>query len=453
MSRQKILFVSANQYRSPYPVYPIGISYLTTFLEKELPEYDIRTIDFNLHDIKRYIQTLQNYQPHYIGFSLRNIDDVDSSNIKDFTSAYKESIQIARENSNSVIIIGGSGYSIFPEILFNDLEPDFAVVGEGEESLYNLVKCIDENRDYSQIEGLVYRLNGELVTNRRKNYFFDPALKFDNNLIDYYWKNSGMLNIQTKRGCPLDCIYCTYPLIEGRKIRPLNSDNIVEALSYLYEKHGIDYIFFTDSVFNLNREHNLEIAEKIIRSGIRIRWGGYFYPGGMDEEYLKILKRSGLTHIEFGTESISDKTLENYGKHFTVKDILESSALCHKLEIYQAHFIILAGYGETDGSVNETFRNSSRINKTVFFPYVGMRIYPGTRLYDYAMRDGKIKPTDPLLESRYFISDQVDLKSIKDRAKTTGKNWVFPDQDNTEIIRKLRILKNKKGPLWEYLIT
>ena len=82
--------------------------------------------------------------------------------------------------------------------------------------------------------------------------------------MDYYWTNSGVLNIQTKRGCPYNCIYCTYPLIDGRKIRTFSPVSIVDKLVELKQKHNIDYLFFTDSVFNIKNEYNIELAKEII---------------------------------------------------------------------------------------------------------------------------------------------------------------------------------------------
>ncbi len=193
------------------------------------------------------------------------------------------------------------------------------------------------------------------------------------------------------------------------------------------------------------------MAEKIIASGIKINWGGYFTFTHLDENLLKILKKSGLKHVEFGTEAISDTTLKTYGKNFTVNDVLEKSALCNKLEIDYAHFLILGGYGETDQTVDETFENSKLIKNSVFFTYLGMRIYPGTKLQQYAINEGVIDKNDDLLEPKYYLSKNVDYDSLKQKANRTGRRWVFPDEDTTIMSNKLRA-RNKKGPLWEYLI-
>ncbi len=452
MPDRRILFISANSYTKPYPVYPLGIAYLSTYLREKLHGFTIRTFDFNLNGKESFIKTLREFKPHYTGFSFRNIDDVDVNDIKEFTSEYKRGIELVREHTDSIVIIGGSGFSIFPEILFDALSPDFAIYGEGEESMYDLINSLEDQSSYKQIEGLIYRDNGELKLNQKKHFLKNPSLAFDPNLLYYYWEKSGMMNIQTKRGCPLDCIYCTYPIIEGKKVRTLNADKIIDTLIRLNKEQGIDYVFFADSVFNLDEEYNIELAEKIIKSGINIRWGGYFFPKGLTREFLLLLKQSGLTHIEFGTESLSDRTLDNYGKHFTVNDVLECSDRCRELNIHYAHFIILAGYGETDETIAETFRNSKKINKTVFFPYIGMRIYPGTKLHQYAIKEGRISNDHELLESVFYISDKVNVNTLKLRALQTNKRWVFPDEDHSGTIEKMR-RKNLKGPLWEYLVS
>ena len=156
----------------------------------------------------------------------------------------------------------------------------------------------------------------------------------------------------------------------------------------------MDYVFFTDSVFNMNNDYNFELADKIIQSKMDIKWGGYFNFANISEKLLVKLKQAGLKHIEFGTESISDITLKSYGKPFTVADILETSDLCNKLDIDFAHFMILGGYGETNETIDETFENSKKINKSIFFPFIGMRIYPGTMLHEIAIQEKKYKAYD-----------------------------------------------------------
>jgi len=275
-------------------------------------------------------------------------------------------------------------------------------------------------------------------------------LSFDNDLLDFYWGKSGMLNIQTKRGCPHKCIYCTYPLIEGSKVRTLDADNIVETLTDLYFNKDINYVFFTDSVFNISNPFNIELAEKILKKGLKIKWGAYFSPHDLDKPTLQLFADAGLTHIEFGTESLSDTTLKNYGKHFTVQEAVDISNLCNELNIYFSHFLILGGYGETEETINEGFENSKRFDNTVFFPYIGMRIYPGTRLQEYAIQEGVIRADDDLLEPAYYLASGINYDTLKERADKTGRRFVFPDEDVVTVMNKMRD-RNRKGMLWHHL--
>jgi radical SAM superfamily enzyme YgiQ (UPF0313 family) len=268
--------------------------------------------------------------------------------------------------------------------------------------------------------------------------------------VNFYWDKSGMMNLQTKRGCPYNCIYCTYPLIEGSRIRTLDPGKIIETLSDLVNKKDVNYVFFTDSVFNISNNFNRELAEQMIKAQLDMKWGAYFSPHNLDEDLLKLFKDAGLTHIEFGTESLSDRTLKNYGKHFTVDEVIKVSGLCNKLGIYFAHFMILGGYGETEETIDEGYENCKRIDDTVFFPYIGMRIYPGTPLQKMAIAEGYIEAGENLLEPVYYIADGIRYDTLKERADRTGRRWVFPDEDVATVMNRLRRRK-RKGSLWHHL--
>lgn len=404
-----------------------------------------------LHQDNDIQKEILEFKPDMVGISLRNIDDIDSQTKHSFIEGYRSLISTIRANSNAPVIVGGAGFSIYPVRLFDFLKPDFGIYGEGEDSLCRLLTSIETGNSHTDIGNLVYSLNGKTIFNKRISYYKDIQVEYDSHLLDYYWKHSGMLNVQTKRGCPFKCIYCTYPVIEGKKVRTLNIDNIIDTIKNLHETKGIDYIFFTDSVFNINKKYNLEFARKLIKSNVKVRWNAYFTPWKLDNESVQLFKEAGLTHIEFGTESLSDEQLRNYGKHFTFDDVLKVSEICNNNKIYFAHSLILGGYGETEKTLAETFENSKKIKNTVYFPFIGMRIYPGTKLYKFALAEGKISPDDPLLLPKWYIAEGMDPAKIKANAMDTGKSWLFPDTDISEVMLKMRA-KNKKGPLWHFLI-
>ena len=448
---RKILLVSANQLRVPYPIYPIGISYLATYLQKHLPLLEVLTWDINLQSTEMLEALLDEKQPDYIGVSIRNIDGANSLDPSGFVSDYERMIALIKKHSEAPLILGGAGFSLYAEILFRRLQADYAIKGEGEIALTELIACLENNQDYRHIEGLLYREQGNVILNSRRTFASKLTVHYDDDWIDYYWKHSGMLNIQTKRGCFYKCIYCSYPLIEGRSVRTLDIDEIVDNIERLKKEKNTDYIFFTDSLFNLDRGKTMQLAETMINRNLNIRWAAYFSPSNLTDEEMALYKQSGLTHIEFGSESFSDIQLKNYGKSFTFDTILKTSELALKHNVFYAHFLILGGYGETERTLDKTFENSKLLRYTVMFPFVGMRIYPGTLLQEYAIRDGIVSSDDSLLEPRYYLSPDFDPTTLRARAQLTGKAWIFPGDISEREIQAIKLKRKKKGLLWEYL--
>lgn len=448
---KKIILISANRFCVPYPVYPIGLSYLKTYLCANLSdEFQVSMLDANMYSNDELFQKLKEENPFFVGVSFRNVDGANSLEEGNFLEGYVQIVNTVRKATSAPISIGGSGFSIFPEYFMQKTGADYGIVGEGELSLKELIEKLSKKEDVSDIEGLIFPGESKPKLPHKK-YVSSLDVRFEEDLVDYYWKYSGMLNIQTKRGCPYNCVYCSYPVIDGRKIRTLDPDKIVSNIKYLKETKKINYFFFTDSVFNICDEFNIELANKLIEADVKIRWGAYFSPKNLPEEHLKLFKESGLTHIEFGTESLSDEALKAYGKNFTFADIKKASDLCVKHGVYYAHFLILGGYGETEKTIEETINNSKLLESTVYFPYIGMRIYPHTGLHQIAIKEGIISADDDLVEPKYYITKDFNLEKVRKMALATEKAWVFPDDPANEMMDVFRLKKNKKGPIWEYL--
>ena len=448
VSACSILLVSANRHTSPYPVYPLGLSYLKTYLERTISGIRVDIADCNLLSDAQLAERIRTLAPRYIGLSLRNVDGANSLDRRGFLPQYKALADVIRTASDAPLIIGGAGFSIFPEAFMRELGADYGIHGEGEGPLAELIGALERGRTEIDIPS-VYTRDGRRGSGRR-SYLPSIEVQFEPELTGYYWKQSGMLNIQTKRGCPYDCIYCSYPSIDGRCVRTMDPEAIAENILRAKRDYGISYLFFTDSVFNIGPEYNVRLAETLIRRRTDIRWGAYFSPRGIDAEQMRLFRASGLTHIEFGTESFCDRTLEAYGKHFTFGDVERASRLALDEGVYYAHFLILGGYGDTRENVRETIENSRRMEYTVMFPYAGMRIYPHTRLAELAAKEGAIGRDDDLMAPSYYISRDFDLEEVRRAALATGKAWVFPDDPQSALADTLRLKRNKKGPLWEY---
>lgn len=445
----RITLLSANRHKEPYPVYPLASAYLKSYLMDNLHNSEISVVDMNMlstDDLRSY---LISFKPHYVCISIRNVDGANSLDQRGFLPDYKEIVEHVRKTTDVPVIIGGAGFSIYPEVFMRELGADYGIVGEGESSLCALLKALDEGMPVNQIPRLYVKDSGLSV--QELSYIESPHSLYEQNLVEYYWKESGMLNIQTKRGCPYNCIYCTYPIIDGRKVRCMDIDLIVETIAKAKRDFGASYWFFTDSVFNIKNSYNIELAEALIKSDLGVSWGAYFSPSNISDSEMALFKASGLTHIEFGTESFCDSTLEAYGKNFTFDSVLRTSELALKHNVYYSHFLILAGYGESRKELDITIENSKQLHHTVIFPYVGMRVYPNTLLHKYMLEANLLADGDDLMSPTYYVAPDFDLDYAKQQSEKTGKAWVFPDAPHDPLVDILKRKRNKKGPLWEYL--
>ena len=314
VSACSILLISANRHTSPYPVYPLGISYLKTYLERTINGIRVDTADCNLLTDEQLSQRIRTLAPRYIGVSLRNVDGANSLDRRGFLPEYKALIDVIRAASDAPLIIGGAGFSIYPQAFMRELGADYGIHGEGEGPLAELIGALERGETGADIPA-VYTRDGrtgnrctengsagnEYTENGRRSYLPAIEVEFEPELTGYYWKRSGMLNIQTKRGCPYECIYCSYPHIDGRCVRTMDPEIIAENILRAKRDYGINYLFFTDSVFNIRPEYNVRLAETLIRRGTNVAWGAYFSPRGIDAEQMRLFRASGLTHIEFGT--------------------------------------------------------------------------------------------------------------------------------------------------------
>ena len=444
----RIALVSANRHKEPYPVYPLGMAYLKGYLLNNLSDCAVDVLDMNLLSEAALQRYIVEQIPDFVCVSLRNVDGANSLDRRGFLPDYKQIVDAVRRVTNVPLVIGGAGFSIFPEVFMRELGADYGIKGEGEKALCKLIGSL---RTKSGVDDIPQLCSKDSINCQKCNYVNVPEVLYEPDLAEYYWKQSGMLNIQTKRGCPYDCIYCTYPQIDGRCVRTMDIESVLETIAKAKRDFGADYWFFTDSVFNINNRFNVEFAEALIKRNLQISWGAYFSPSNLSEEQIYLYKKSGLTHIEFGSESFCDETLKAYGKRFTFDDILRNSELALKYNIFYSHFMILAGWGETKEQLKMTIENSKLLKHTVIFPFVGMRIYPKTLLHRRAIEEGVIQENDDLIDPQYYLTKDFDLEVTRRLALETGKAWVFPDEPQDKIVDLLKLKRNKKGPLWEYL--
>jgi len=360
--KMKVLLISPNTLTMPYPVYPLGLDYVASAIAAD---HQVKIVDLNSlgeHDSLGKVVDL--YSPDIIGISLRNIDNTDTINPEGFMNDYRQCVKTIREHSTVPLVLGGSGFTLFPEEIMEALGADYGVLGEGER-LALLLNAIENKEDTSRIPGIMTKGSKEIIPEPWDEPFAGNRLP-DSSHLEFYLKKGGMLNLQTKRGCPFKCIYCTYPYIEGKRLRFIPPKEAALTALGLQEA-GAKYLFITDSVFNADYSHSIRVARAFKAAGISIPWGAFFAPTAPPEEYFPVLADAGLSHVEFGTEALSDRMLKSYGKSFRINQILEAHNAAVQAGLHVAHYILLGGPGEDEESLNETLSNIEGLDKAAFF--------------------------------------------------------------------------------------
>ena len=332
------------------------------------------------------------------------------------------------------------------------LEADYGIIGEGER-LPQLLEALSNGTDPGAIAGVITARDNTLPTQPWQGKFIR---RFDDGSphLQFYLQHSGMLNLQTKRGCPFHCIYCTYPNIEGRRMRLIEPDAIGRTAAQL-QAAGAKYLFITDSAFNADIEHSMAVARAIKMAKVTIPWGAFFAPLRTPPDYFRTMADSGLRHVEFGTESLSDPVLKAYGKPFRKAEVQEAHDQAKAAGLHVAHYFLFAGPGETADTLAETLTGMEALKQTVFFLFCGMRIYPDTALYQVALNQGQCRATESIVEPVYYQSPAIDNETVmaKITAAANGRdNWVIGAGDERMAAIMNRMYhRGFTGPLWEYL--
>jgi len=449
----KVLLVSASTLTVPYPVYPLGLDYVAHALSASAGRR-IKIADMNeVGDYASLEKMIRGFSPDIIGLSLRNIDNTDMNDPRAFINRYRALAEAIRRCSDVPLVLGGSGFTLFPAEIMNILNADYGIIGEGER-LNLLLNALEKQEDISAVPGLITRKT-ETETPPPLAGSFAGNFDRENAHVQFYLENGGMLNLQTKRGCHFKCIYCTYPHIEGEKLRFIPPEEVADAALRLQEA-GAKYIYITDSVFNSDYPHTLEVARAFENAGISVPWGAFFAPTLPPRDYYKIMASAGLAHVEFGTDSLSDRMLASYKKPFRTDQIFEAHRQAKEAGLHIAHYLLPGGPGENCDSLNETLLNIDKLDKSVLFIFSGIRIYPHTELYDIAVKEGQISESQSMLEPVFYQAESITQEEIIRRvtgyAKGHTNRIVGAGGNRTGDILSRMYKSGYHGPLWEYLI-
>lgn len=417
----KVLLVSANTETINMPVLPLGLGCVAASAQSA--GYDVSML--NLLDqrdsLSVFKKAVDEFHPQVVGISIRNIDDQNMESPRFLLDPVKDIISTCRNTSDAIIVLGGAGYSIFPQAALDYLDADMGIRGEGESAFIELLNMLEAKREPSGIPGLYFPRRPIQCETRRIKKLADFPLPLPEIHI---WTPSTLkdeeiwLPVQTRRGCPMDCSYCSTAAIEGRIIRKYQSGKIVEMIAR-YIDAGFDHFFFVDNTFNLPPSYAKLLCDQLVAADLNITWRCILYPLKVDEELVAKMAQAGCRDVSFGFESGSEKILRKMNKKYNSEDIRQILQRLKEFGINRMGFLLLGGPGETKETVLESLTFADSLGLEMVKVTAGVRIYPHTALARTAIKEGLVEPDDDLLSPKFYIA-----KGLEGWLAETVNNWM-----------------------------
>jgi len=416
----RVLLISVNTERINMEVLPLGLGYIAAAIDNQGHTVKLLNLTMQSDAQKALYGTIADFNPEIIGISVRNIDDQAMENPRFLLESVKDVVASCRKSTDAAIVLGGAGYSIFPQAALDFLKADIGIQGEGEGAFLTLLNRLRKKKDISDIPGLY--LPG------RKN---PPASGYIKSLSDitlplpdvHLTIPSALIDqeiwipFQSRRGCPMDCSYCSTATIEGRIIRKHDPQKIVKAIAR-YAEAGLDHFFFVDNTFNLPSAYAHTLCEHLISSNLKITWRCILYPWKVDDELAEKMAKAGCRGVSLGFESGSEKILAKMNKKYLPADVRQISERLKNFGIARMGFLLLGGPGETKDTVNESLEFADALDLEAMKITIGIRIYPDTALHRTAIKEGLISAEDDLLIPRFYIA-----AGLESWLRKTVKTW------------------------------
>ncbi len=373
-------------------VVPIGVYYVGAVLKEN--HYDVEIL--NWHNIdetpEEIAKILLEKKPDVIGFSILQANRWGGIEIA----------RIAKKIDPKVkIVFGGvSATLLWEHFLTHFPEIDFVVIGEGEYTFLNLVRCIEKGDTHrlDDIKGIAFKKDGQVVCT-------EPAL-FVQDLDQLpvpaqYFKYR---HLSLTRGCPGKCNFCGSPAFWGPKVRFHSTAYFVDELQRLYNK-GVTFFYFSDDTFSIDKKRVIEICKKILQRNLKITWVAISRVNYMSAEIVAWMRKAGCIQISYGVESGSEKVRTLLNKKIKAAAIKKAFDVTLKYGILPRAYFIYGCPGESRATIKETVDLIFKIKPLVIHFFI-LAIFPGTALY------AKLKQNKQLTDD-IWLSRIEDIKHFE----------------------------------------
>jgi radical SAM superfamily enzyme YgiQ (UPF0313 family) len=407
----KVLLISGNREEMDIRVPALGLACIAASCQQA--GHNVCLLDLLIEkDPKAAVEkAVRDLAPEIIGVSVRNIDDQRMQNPRFLLEQARETVEWCRGISDAPIVLGGAGFSILPQPILDYVGADMGIQGEGETLFCELLKRLKRGEQTEGMPGLYRKGNRKGKMPAIPRFYTGDLDTLP--LPDPSWlarslrgAENAPVPVQTRRGCPLLCSYCSTPTIEGKRMRRRSPEAVVSWLGQ-WVQEGFRSFYFVDNTFNLPPSYAMQLCSKIINAGLDISWKCIFIPAGCQSGLIEIMAKAGCKEVSLGFESGSGGMLRRMHKPFTLEDVRRASNLFRQHRIRRMGFLLLGGPGETRESVEESLAFAESLDLDALRLSIGIRIYPDTEIAKVAREEGWIASDEDLLNPRFYIVPEL----------------------------------------------
>lgn len=390
----KCLLVVYNNF-SHIHVFPIGLAYIAAVLEKEGHEVEIYNQDMHHYPEEHLTKYLDTYFYDVVGISV-----VGGYYQYNKLLAISEAINKSKNRKDFTYIIGGHGPAFEPEYFLNKTNADCCVIGEGEETIVELLEGL-ETGNYYQVKGIAYRYNGRVVVNERRELIEDidsiPFPAYHLFPINYYrllryanvTSEDFVMPVLSGRGCTFKCSFCAR-MDEG--FRPRSDESIIEEVKMLKKEYNINVIDFTDELLMSSVKRTYNLCEAFLKEDLNIKWHCNGRLNYATKEVLEIMKKAGCIFINYGVEALDDEVLRNMNKALTVEQIIRGVENTVEIGISPGLNIMWGNRGDTKETLQKAVDFLLKYDDGAQLRTIRpVTCYPGCQLYYDAIKMGLLK--------------------------------------------------------------
>ena len=389
--------------------FPQGLAYIAAVLKNKG------------YDVEIYSQDLHHYpKEHLTSYLDHNTFDIIGVSIIAGYYQYKKLLEISEaigksKNRPEHYILGGHGPAPEPEFFLKKTNADVVVMGEGEDTILELIDAFTNHKALNNIDGIAYRNGIEVLVNPRRELIQDidsiPWPAYDLFHVESYrllrmphvTHSDFVLPLLSGRGCTFTCNFC-YRMDKG--FRPRSALAIVEEIQYLQKKYGITYIAFSDELLMSSKKRTLEICEAFLKANLNVRWDCNGRLNYAAPEILKVMKKAGCVFINYGIEAFDDEVLKKMNKALTTKQIIKGIDATLKAGISPGLNILFGHIGDTKDTLRKAVDFLIKYDDGAQMRTIRpVTPYPGAPLYYHAIEKGLIKDIKDFYENKHLNSD------------------------------------------------